>query len=393
MAPARASLLLSYLAFVSLALPDGLLGVGWPSMSKDFEVPLDSAAAILVAGTTGYTISSLAAGFGVARLGVGRLLAGSTALVAVGLVGYATAPLLVVLVPLAVLIGLGSGAIDTGLNAYAAASFSAKHMNWMHAFFGAGMAIGPLVMTAVLAADLSWRWGYVVIAVVQVVLTTVFVVTSRRWAPHRPIETEDVERPRVSARETLRLPAVWLGGLAFAVYVAVEISVGLWAFVLLTEGRGLEPTLAGLCVSGYWACLFLGRIVLGAASERFGSRAVLNGALLGLVTGSVVLALPAPPFVAVIALAILGTAAAPVFPLLTHETEERVGADHADGAVGIQIAAAGLGGVALPGLTGVLMSRVDANALGLVAGTLSLVLVAIHLTLTRTTPAPAPARR
>ncbi|PWU44931.1 MFS transporter, partial [Micromonospora globispora] len=280
--PPRASLLLlAYLAFVSLGLPDGLIGVGWPSIRADLGVPTEAVGVVLTAGTIGYLTSSVLAGFTLARLGVGWLLAGSTLLASLALTGYALTPALALMTGCALLLGLGSGAIDSGLNAYAAGAFGPRHMNWMHAFFGLGVAIGPLIMTGALSAGLAWRWGYGIVATAQLALATAFALTVRAWRDRRaaglavppdpvapamvpggPAETSTPDRNARTARiaETLRLPAVWLGAAAFAVYVAIEVATGLWAFLLLTEGRGLARATAGLCVSGYWGSLFVGRV-------------------------------------------------------------------------------------------------------------------------------------
>lgn len=376
-------LLLAYFAFISLGLPDGLIGVGWPSIAPDLGVPLDAVGLLLIAGTTGYITSSVAAGFTIARLGVGWLLAGSTALASLALTGYATSPVLAMMIGCALLLGLGSGAIDSGLNAYAAAAFGPRHMNWMHAFFGLGVAIGPLIMTSVISAGLSWRWGYAAVATAQAVLATAFALTARNWAAHRPVEDGDAPALKVPIRDTLAIPAVWLGALAFAVYVAVEVAAGLWAYLLLTEGRGLSGAVAGVCVSGYWASLFLGRVVQGVVAERLGSDQVLRASLGGMVAGAVLVALPAPGWVAVVGLAIIGFAAAPVFPLMTLTTADRVGTAHADRAIGVQIGAAGLGGALLPGAVGVLLNRLDVEYLGPALVVLSVLLLVLYLASSR----------
>ncbi|PWU49818.1 MFS transporter, partial [Micromonospora globispora] len=236
--PPRASLLLlAYLAFVSLGLPDGLIGVGWPSIRADLGVPTEAVGVVLTAGTIGYLTSSVLAGF--------------TLLASLALTGYALTPALALMTGCALLLGLGSGAIDSGLNAYAAGAFGPRHMNWMHAFFGLGVAIGPLIMTGALSAGLAWRWGYGIVATAQLALATAFALTVRAWRDRRaaglavppdpvapamvpggPAETSTPDRNARTARiaETLRLPAVWLGAAAFAVYVAIEVATGLWAF-------------------------------------------------------------------------------------------------------------------------------------------------------------------
>ncbi|MFV2113054.1 sugar MFS transporter [Micromonospora sp. LOL_025] len=396
--PRASLLLLAYLAFVSLGLPDGLIGVGWPSIRADFGVPTEAVGLVLTAGTAGYLTSSVLAGFTLARLGVGWLLAGSTLLASLALTGYALTPGLVLMVGCALVLGLGSGAIDSGLNAYAAGAFGPRHMNWMHAFFGLGVALGPLIMTGALSAGLSWRWGYGLVAGAQLALAAAFALTVRAWRDRAPARRPagsaageaTVAPPAVTrVRETLRLPAVWLGASAFAVYVAIEVAAGLWAFLLLTEGRGLGAAVAGVCVSGYWGSLFVGRVVQGVVAERLGAAVVLRGSLVGMAVGAVLVALPAPAWVAVAGLFVVGFAAAPVFPLLTLTTAERVGAAHADRTIGLQIAAAGLGGALVPAGIGVLLGNTSVELLGPALVVLALGLIVLHAAGTRR-PAPTP---
>ncbi|MEV0430728.1 MFS transporter [Micromonospora sp. NPDC050495] len=430
-APRASLLLLAYLAFVSLGLPDGLIGVGWPSIRVDLGVPTEAVGVVLTAGTVAYLTSSVLAGFTLARLGVGWLLAGSTLLAAVALTGYALSPALAVLVGFALVLGIGSGAIDSGLNAYAAGAFGPRHMNWMHAFFGLGVALGPLIMTGVLGAGLSWRWGYAAVAIAQLALATAFALSVRAWRdrgrdvpgrdapPAGPVEAAGTagtpvaghlapdgrDEPAGTAgglvtlaadqdgaepgprptpiRETLRLPAVWLGGAAFAVYVAIEVTTGLWAYLLLTEGRGVAGPVAGLCVSGYWGSLFLGRVVQGLVAERLGTAGVLRGSLLGLVGGTLLIALPAPAGVTVAGLLVVGFAAAPVFPLLTLTTAERVGPAHADRTIGLQMGAAGVGAALVPAGVGVLLARTSVVLLGATLVLLAVALLALHVVSTR----------
>lgn len=379
----RSLLVLAYFAFISLGLPDGLLGVGWPSIRADFAVRTEALGLLLLAGTTGYLSASVAAGFTVARLGVGRLLAGSTALASLALFGYATAPAYAVMVAVALLAGLAGGAVDSGMNAYAAAAFGPKHINWLHACYGLGVTLGPLIMTAAVVSGASWRWGYAAVAAGQALLALAFVRTLPAWERRpspEPGEPSSVAEPvpAVRGRETLALPAVWFGMLTFAIYVAVEVGAGLWAFLFLTEGRGLSTGVAGVCVSGYWASLFVGRVAQGLVAERAGARAVLVASLAGMVVGSLLVAVPGPAWSAVAGLAVVGFAAAPVFPLLTLTTAERVGAAHADRTIGMQIAAAALGGAVVPAAIGVLLSQAGVEALGPALLALSLALLVAY---------------
>ncbi|AVT32001.1 MULTISPECIES: sugar MFS transporter [unclassified Plantactinospora] len=383
--PGLAVLVLAYLAFVSLGLPDGLLGVGWPSISAELEAPTEAVGLLLTSATVGYLVSSVVAGFSIARLGVGWLLAGSTVLASLALAGYAAAPALSIVIGCALLLGLGSGAIDAGLNAYAADAFGPRQMNWLHAFFGLGVAIGPLVMTTVLGAGLGWRWGYGILAAAQAGLALAFVLTVRTWERRRGADAAEGPDPAPAAPAgpvrigaTLALPAVWFGVLTFAVYVAIEVGAGLWAFLLLTEDRGISPTVAGLCVSLYWGSLFLGRVVQGFVAERLGTRRVLLGSMYAMAFGSALVAIPGPGWLAVAGLAVIGFGAAAVFPLLTLSTAERVGRQHADRTIGLQIGASGLGGAIIPGAIGVLIGRTSVAVLGPALVVLSLAMIALY---------------
>ncbi|MEU8084800.1 MFS transporter [Micromonospora sp. NPDC049101] len=421
--PRASLLLLAYLAFVSLGLPDGLLGVAWPSTRSDFDVPTEAVGLVLTAGTVGYLTSSVVAGFTLARIGVGALLAGSTVLASLALTGYSLSPVLAVLVGCALLLGLGSGAVDSGLNAYAAGAFGPRHMNWLHAFFGLGVAIGPLIMTGVLSAGLAWRWGYGIVAAAQLALAVAFVLTMRAWhrepaptgaavggtlpadaaataptgaaasgtapAGAAAVGTNPAKDAaavgagasaavRLPVGATLRLPAVWSGTLAFALYVAIEVSAGLWAFLLLTEGRGVSAAVAGGCVSAYWGSLFVGRVVQGVVAERLGATQVLRASLVGMAVGAALIAVPGPAALAVLGLVVVGFAAAPVFPLLTLTTADRVGAAHADRAIGLQIGASGIGAALVPGGLGVLIGHTSVQVLGAALLVLALALIALY---------------
>lgn len=416
-------LLLAYLGFVSVGLPDGMLGVAWPHMRAEFGVPLEAVGFILFVGTAGYVGSSISAGFAIGKLGVGRLLAASTGLAAVALVGFAASPGLAVAVAASGLLGLSSGAIDSGLNAYAARHFTARHMNWLHASFSFGSTLGPLVVTAALALGLAWRGGYAAVAVGQLLLATAFVLTAKAWrdgatapgvapagaAPSQvaspavsPTATPAVETPvepagppaaAVRVARTLALPGTWLGGAAFGVYVAIELGAGLWAYTLLTEGRGVSEQRAGVAVSTYWASLFVGRLLVGIVAERIGVNRVLITGVTGIIAGAVLVALPAAGWLAVTGLVLVGLASAPVFPLLMLTTAERVGDRHADRVIGLQVGASATGGTVLPAGIGVLIGRFGPEVLGPSLVVLGVSLAAIYLVAHPRRPSPPPGPR
>lgn len=388
-------LVLAYLSFVSLALPDSLIGVAWPPMRASLGQPVSALGLLPPVGVAAYLVSSTATGFVLARTGMGWLLAGSTALSAAALAGFGLASRFWAVVGAIGLLGLGSGAIDAGLNAHAARRFGARHISWMHAAYGLGAATGPLVVVATIGAGRSWRWAFAAVAATQAVLAAAFALTARRWedrapGPRRGRATgapRQVRRGR--GRHPLRLGAVWQGAAAFAVQTGIESAAPLWAVVYLTGGRGLPAAPAGMTVAGYWAAMCAGRLVLGPLAERVGAWPVLTGGVTGVAGGALLVTLPGPAWQAVAGLVVVGFAAAPVFPLLTLTTADRVGGAHADTTVGVQVAASSLGAAAIPALVGTLIGTFGPPALAPSLLVLALTMALIYRRL-RPTPPPAP---
>ncbi|NTW03038.1 MAG: MFS transporter, partial [Oscillochloris sp.] len=268
---------LMFIGFISLGLPDGLLGVAWPSISHARGVGLSDLGYLLIAFSIGYLTVSVLSGRILAALGVGRLLAVCGSITALSLIGFASVPLWPLLLLVAVALGAGGGAIDAGLNAYAAAHTSPRVINWLHACYGIGATLGPAIMTAVISGGLPWQLGYVIVGGAQLTLALVFALTRKRWedgaiaAPTAP----DEMRRSAGLGATLRLPAVWLSILVFALYTGLEVSAGQWSFSLFTLGRSVPPSLAGQWVSIYWGSLTFGRILMGFVAGRVAPRRML----------------------------------------------------------------------------------------------------------------------
>jgi fucose permease len=357
--PSRAiALLLSYLAFVSLGLPDGLLGVAWPSIRETFALPLDALGALLVSTTAGYVTSSFVSGPILARMNLGMLLAASAGATATSLFAYTLAPSWAVMIAFGTLAGLGAGAIDAGLNAFVAAHYSARTLNMLHAFYGLGTTAGPLIMTTVLMASRPWQRGYAIVAGAQVALALAFLGTRSMW----PVATSQSDASAARAAplsSTLRRPAAWVGIAAFAVYVGLEAAAGAWVYTFLSEARGWSMGSAGTSVSVFWGGLMSGRVVVGLLPEARHPHRLLRGAVATAGAAAGALTLDAGELVGLGAVAALGFACGPIFPSLMATTSARVGAEHAPNAVGMQVAAAALGQSLLPALIGILARRMD----------------------------------
>ncbi|MCX7789552.1 MAG: MFS transporter [Chloroflexaceae bacterium] len=380
---------LAYAAFVSLGLPDGLTGVAWPSLRATFGLPLDALGALIATTTLGYLAASFSSGPVLARLGTGWLLVVSCLMTAFSLIGFGLAPVWATMVGLGLLAGLGAGAIDAGLNTYAAEHFTPRTVNWLHAAFGLGAASGPLIMTAAIGLAGSWRPGYLFVGVAQLALAGCFAVTRTWWGPRRP-QTTAATRQDAAMLHTLGLPAVWLSMLLFFLYTGLEVSAGQWLYSLLTETRGVAPALAGIWVSIYWGSLTLGRVLAGAMVGRIGMRRLLWMCMGGALLGVTLLWLNLAPWLALAGLALLGLALAPMFPLFIALTPARMGSAHVANTVGFQIAAAMLGGAGLAGGFGIIAGRHGLETLEPFLFGTALLLIGVFLVLDRHPHAPTP---
>ena len=377
--------LLAFLAFVSLGLPDGLLGVSWPSIRAEFGVPLDALGLLVAVMTAGYLTSSFLGGMILRTLPLGTVLAVSTAAAATALLGFSVSPLWPVMVAFSFLAGLGGGAIDAGLNAYGAAHFSAWTLNWLHASFGLGTTIGPLVVTAVLDAGLVWRWSYAVVGCAQVVLALTFFITRKRWLEVAEITSAHAPPvPAAGTLDTLRQPVVWLGMLIFFFYSGVEIATAQWSYSLLTLGRGVPETSAGLFVTLYWGSLMGGRIIFGIFADRLPLIRTLRLCILTSILGALLFWLETTRGLSIAGLMMMGISFAPIFASLISLTPARVGAARADSAIGFQTASSGLGAAVLTALIGILADSIGIEVIGAALVVLTLLLLALYETFVRT---------
>jgi len=370
-----ALLVLAFAAFVALGLPDGALGVAWPSMRDTFDQPVGSLGILIAAITVGYLTSTAANGFLASRLGTGRHLLLATAASTAGLATFVVADQWPVLVAGTALVGAGGGGIDAEVNAHVAVHHGVRAMGFLHACFGIGATIAPAIMTAFLAAGASWRNGYVVLLVVEAALIVAFVVTRQRWGGRLPVEERTVPaRPNAILIATLAL---------FFVYTGLEISAGQWAFTLLTEERGLGTTVAGLAVSAYWGSLTAGRLLLAFLGNRATPASLLRWSTVGAAVATALLWWSPVPAVGPIALVVLGFCLAAVFPTLVSLTPVRLGERRASAVIGYQLAAGGLGGGAFPALAGAVAGGISLAALPPFLFAIALVMVALNATASR----------
>ncbi|SIR43006.1 MFS transporter [Halanaerobium kushneri] len=355
---------LIYIAFISLGLPDGLLGVAWPEMRASFSLPLDALGIILIGSTSGYLLSSFFNGFFIKKIGVAVLLALSCLATGLALIGYTLAPFWWLLPLLAVFAGMGAGAIDAGLNTYVEKHFNEGLMQWLHASFGIGITIGPIIMSNSIKFSESWRTGYIIVGIAQIGLAVIFALTLSLWKDpknKKPAGSKQAvkKNKEIKMTQTLTYLPALMSILLFFIYTGIEMAIGHWTYTLFTESRGISTALAGFWVSAYWGSFTVGRILAGFLAYKFLSRKIAKYAAAFGLFGSALIAVNLSQWLSLVGIAITGLAIAPIFPALISSTSYRVGKEHTTNTIGMQISAAGLGGALLPGLAGVLARNIS----------------------------------
>jgi len=344
-------IIIAYLAFISLGLPDGLLGISWPFMSLKLGVPLDALGVLLISFVAGYLTTSTTSGKILRIIPIGLLLAISSSITGLSLLAFAYSSHWYLVIIASFFLGSGGGAIDTSINVFAASRFSASVVNWLHAFYGIGATSGPFIITWMLLHDQEWNHGYIAVGIVQILLALIFLITLKNWK----VTAENVE-PQHSGSYTdaFRLPLVWINIFIFFLYTGLEVGVGQWIFTVLTKSRGISDTQAGLWTSVYWGSLTVGRIVFGFILTRIPTQKVIILALIGVVTGSFLLFINQSHFFSLTGIILIGVANAPIFPCLISITPLQVGAKHSANVIGFLISAAMIGGAILPWFSGLL---------------------------------------
>lgn len=375
-APSYYLLALTFISFVSLGLPDAVIGVAWPSVRDTFHRRQEAIAVVLVVSGLAYLLSSFFAGRLMHVLGIGLVLAASTGLVATAMFGFGFAPIWLAFLFCAMLHGLGSGAIDSGLNGYAAHHMSARQMNWMHACYCFGALIGPVLMSNVLAHGRHYSVGYSVMGATMLTLSVMFLLTCRSWGTTSP--AEEKQRPPLSARTALQRPVVWLQMAVFFLYTGLEVTFSQWTYTVLTESRHIRPETAGLAVGVYWGCIGTGRIISGFIADRVGVDRLLRLCLLIAATGAVLVAARLPLEFTFLGLSMIGLGLAPVFPCLMSRSPQRLGTGISSHAIGFQVGSAMIGAAAIPGTLGLLTRWGGLEAIPLGAATLLAVLNLLH---------------
>ena len=359
-------LIIIYLSFISLGLPDSLLGAAWPTMYPQLAVPVSYAGIISLIIAAGTVVSSLQSDRLTRRFGTGRVTAFSVATTAVALFGFSVSSRFWQLCLWAIPYGLGAGSVDASLNNYVALHYKSKHMSWLHCMWGVGASAGPYIMGFVMTHGGSWNGGYRSIALIQIALTAILFCSLPLWKG-RPQVTDDagnqVETKPLSLRQVLNIPGVKQVLVCFFCYCALEQTTGLWASSYLTLHKGVSPETAAGFASMFFLGITAGRALSGFLTMRLSDVQMvrLGQGLIG--GGIVIMLLPLGAAASLAGFVIIGLGCAPVYPCIIHSTPAHFGADKSQAIIGIQMACAYVGTCLMPPLFGLIANHIGVSLL------------------------------
>ena len=359
-------LLIIFLAFISLGLPDSLLGSAWPSMYGTFGVPVAWAGAVSMIISLGTMTSSLQSDRLTRRLGPGKVTAASVAMTAAALFGFSISTSFWQLCLWAVPYGLGAGSVDASLNNYVALHYASRHMSWLHCMWGVGAAVGPAIMGWALTGGFGWPMGYRAIGILQTALTAALVLSLPLWRrPTAPLGVErrpDEEVPEakpLSLKQTLSIPGVPLAVLLFFFYCAVEQTVNLWAGSYLTLAQGIPAGTAASFAGMFFIGITLGRVASGFLTLKFTDIQLIRMGMAVVLAGIAALLLPLGEASALAGLVLIGLGCAPIYPSAIHAAPAHFGADKSQAVIGVQMAGASLGTCLMPPFFGLIAQYVS----------------------------------
>lgn len=354
-----------YIAFISLGLPDSLLGAAWPVMHEDLGAPLSYAGIISMIIAFGTVVSSLQSDRLTLWLGTGKVTAISVAMTATALLGFSASSEFWMLCLWAIPYGLGAGGVDAALNNYVALHYRSWHMSWLHCMWGVGAATGPYIMGMALEMGKGWPAGYHIIAVMQVVLTIILFVSLPLWKERKndvQAASADKRKP-LSLREIFRIPGAREILVAFFCYSAVEQTCGLWASSFLNLSKGISAEQAASFGAMFFIGITVGRAINGFLAMHMHDESMIRMGQVLILLGIVTVMLPAGDAVALAGLILIGLGCAPIYPCIIHSTPTHFGKEKSQAIIGVQMAAAYIGTMLMPPLFGILANHLSISLL------------------------------
>ncbi|MDR2246135.1 MAG: MFS transporter [Treponema sp.] len=353
-------LIIIYLSFISLGLPDSLLGSAWPSMYNLLNVPLHYAGFISMIIAGGTVVSSIFSERIIRRFGTGIVTAISVLMTAVALIGFSFSRVFWILCLCAVPLGLGAGSVDAALNNYVALHYKARHMNWLHCFWGAGASLGPIIMSAFLINKNSWNSGYRTIGIIQFCLVAVLFVSLPLWKNDNA-QKNSPQRNSIEFKRLFYIVGVKQILIAFFCYCAIETITGLWGSSYLVMAKKISPEIAAQWMALYYIGITSGRFISGFVTMKLNNRQMIRLGQILIGGGIIVLVLPFGNSTLLPGLFMIGLGCAPIFPSLLHETPKNFGGEYSQAIMGIQMASAYIGTTLMPPLFGWLASHIRFN--------------------------------
>ncbi|MFS0868983.1 MFS transporter [Paenibacillus xylanilyticus] len=363
-------LIVIYLAFISLGLPDSLLGSAWPVIWPEIGSSVGSAGIISMIIAGGTIVSSLASGRMIQKIGTGKIALFSCLITAVSLIGFSFAPSMLWFMFLAIPLGLGAGAADAALNHYVAENYKAHHMNWLHCFWGVGATMGPIIMAGYIAGQNSWRSGYTAVAVIQLILVIVLFITLPLWKrvaasreTAQPVKKDiKTQQEMVIPVNVLKIRGVTPSLIAFLLYCGVETTVGLWGASYLVGTKEFSADMAAGWISHYYGGITFGRFITGFITLKVHNRLLIRYGQWVTIGGGFLLLLPLPSSFSVAGFILIGLGLAPIYPGLLHETPTRFGKENSAKLMGYQMAVAYSGTTLIPPLFGLLATKTSTDS-------------------------------
>lgn len=377
-------LVIIYISFISLGLPDALLGSAWPVMYRELGVPISYAGIVSLIISGGTIVSSLNSDRVIKKMGTGRVTAVSVGMTAIGLVGFSLSSHFWMLCVFAVPYGLGAGSVDAALNNFVANHYKAKHMNWLHCFWGVGATIGPYIMGFYLTRGMSWNMGYMTVAIIQMVVTSILILSLPLWKKAKESESEEDEIITLKLKDIFKISGVKSVLIAFFCYCGLEQTTGLWGSSYMVMKRGIPPEKAATFISIFYLGITVGRFVSGFVTAKVDNKGMVRIGQAILFVGVALLFIPLGQIGLIVSFALIGLGCAPIYPSLIHETPNNFGRNVSQSMIGIQMASAYTGSTIMPPILGILSAKLGLNCYPIVLMLLTVVMIIMAEKLNKT---------
>ena len=364
-----------YISFISLGLPDALLGGAWPTMQKEFDVPVSYAGIISMIICFGTIVSSLLSDRMTKRFGTGKVTAMSVALTAAALFGFSLSSSFPMLCIIAIPYGLGAGGVDASINNYAAIHYASRHMSWLHCMWGIGASTGPYLL-AVAMTNGSWNLGYRWVAILQIVLTAVLFLTLPLWKEEKTNTKNSVKTKPLSIKEIFAIPGAKEVMAAFFCYCALESTAGLWASSYLVMEHGVSKETAAGLATLFYTGITVGRGISGFVTYKLNDKNMIRLGQIIIAVGISLIILPLGEKTAMAGIVLVGFGCAPIYPCVIHSTPAHFGVDKSQAIVGVQMACAYIGSCFMPPLFGILANHISAGLLPFYLGAILVMMFA-----------------